>query len=179
MSEQIDRERRRFFGMAAMYVAATQFSMSGSANAQPSNARPKQLPAIKSGTSTSFGSLKQIDAGTLSVGYADVGPADGAPVILLHGWPYEIHSFVDVAPLLAQAGHRVIVPYVRGYGTTRFLANDTPRNGQQSVVTVDVVDLMDALKIQKATIGGFDWGGRGRQTSSRPSGRSAARLWSQ
>jgi pimeloyl-ACP methyl ester carboxylesterase len=160
MSEQIDSERRRFFGMAGMYVAASQLGMRGSASAQPETAKPKQLPAIKPGTNTSLGALKQINAGSLSVGYAEVGPADGASVILLHGWPYDIHSFVDVAPLLAQAGYRVIVPYVRGYGTTRFLSVDTPRNGQQSVVAVDVVDLMDALQIQKATIAGFDWGAR-------------------
>jgi pimeloyl-ACP methyl ester carboxylesterase len=160
MSEQIDHERRRFFGAAAMCVAATQLSMSGSANSQPGSAKPKQLPTIKPGTNTSFGSLKQINAGPLSVGYADVGPANGAPVVLLHGWPYDIHSFVDVAPMLAQAGYRVIVPYVRGYGTTRFRASDMPRNGQQSVVAVDAIDLMDALKIQKATLAGFDWGAR-------------------
>jgi pimeloyl-ACP methyl ester carboxylesterase len=160
MSTQIDYARRRFCGTAAMYLAAIQISMSGSASAQPNNAKPKQLPTVKPGMNTSFGSLKQINAGPLSVGYADVGPADGAPVILLHGWPYDIHSFVDVAPLLAQARYRVIVPYVRGYGTTRFLASDTPRNGQQCVVAVDVIDLMDALKIEKATVAGFDWGAR-------------------
>ena len=160
MSEQIDHQRRRFLGTAAAIVAAAQLGMSRSANSQPGNARPKQLPPIDPGTNTSFGALKQINAGPLSIGYADVGPADGAPVILLHGWPYDIHSFVDVAPLLAQAGYHVIVPYVRGYGTTRFLAGDTPRNGQQSVVAVDVIELMDALKIQKATIAGFDWGAR-------------------
>ena len=160
MSEQIDHERRRFLGTAAAIVAAAQLGMIRSGNSQPGNARPKQLPPINPGTNTSFGALKQIDAGPLSIGYADVGPADGAPVILLHGWPYDIHSFVDVAPLLTQAGYRVIVPYVRGYGTTRFLASDSPRNGQQSAVAVDVIELMDALKIQKATIAGFDWGAR-------------------
>jgi pimeloyl-ACP methyl ester carboxylesterase len=160
MSEQIDYERRRFFGMAAMSIAAAQVGITGSAHAQAGNAKPKQLAATKPGTNTSFGGLKQINAGPLSVGYADVGPADGAPVVLLHGWPYDIHSFVDVALLLAQAGYRAIVPYVRGYGTTRFISADTPRNGQQSVVAVDVIDLMDALKIRKATIAGFDWGAR-------------------
>ena len=104
--------------------------------------------------------MKQIDAGVLNVGYAEAGPADGPAVILLHGWPYDIYSYVDVAPLLASAGYRVIVPYARGYGTTRFLSSDTPRNGQQSALAVDVIDLMDALKIEKATIGGFDWGAR-------------------
>src|SRR5215467_12680590 len=114
----------------------------------------------KPGTNTSFGALKQVDAGVLSVGYAEAGPADGPAVILLHGWPYDIHSFVDVAPLLASAGHRVIIPHLRGYGTTRFLASDSVRNGQPSALGVDVVALMDALKIEKATLAGFDWGAR-------------------
>jgi pimeloyl-ACP methyl ester carboxylesterase len=160
MPEDIDHHRRRFFGAAAMTFAAAQFGMIGSANAQAIEASAKELPAIKPGTHTSFGPLKQIDAGLLNVGYAEAGPADGPPVVLLHGWPYDIYSFVDVTPLLAAAGYRVIVPYVRGYGTTRFLSSDTVRNGQQSVVAVDVINLMDALKIQKAVIGGFDWGGR-------------------
>jgi pimeloyl-ACP methyl ester carboxylesterase len=159
-SEDIDRYRRRFLGATAMTLAAAQFGMIGSANAQAVKASAKELPAVKPGTHTSFGPLKQIDAGTLNVGYAEAGPADGPAVILLHGWPYDIYSFVDVTPLLAAAGYRVIVPSVRGYGTTRFLSNDTPRNGQQSVVAVDVINLMDALKIQKAVIGGFDWGAR-------------------
>jgi pimeloyl-ACP methyl ester carboxylesterase len=104
--------------------------------------------------------LKQIYAGLLNVGYAEAGPADGPAVILLHGWPYDIHSFVDVAPILASVGYRVIVPYLRGYATTRFLSSDTPRNGQQSVVAVDIIALMDALKIEKPIIGAFDWGAR-------------------
>ena len=159
-SADIDHLRRRFFGAIAMTFAAARFGMIGSANAQAIKASAKELPAVKPGTHTSFGPLKQIDAGLLNVGYAEAGPADGPPIILLHGWPYDIYSFVDVAPLLAAAGYRVIVPYVRGYGTTRFLSNYTPRNGQQSVVALDVIALMDALKIQKATIGGFDWGAR-------------------
>jgi pimeloyl-ACP methyl ester carboxylesterase len=169
LAGKIDHHRRRFFSTAAMSFAAVQLGMAGSARAQV--AKPKQLPAITPGTNTSLGSLKQINAGPLSVGYTDLGPADGAPVMLLHGWPYDIHSFVDVAPLLTRAGYRVIVPYVRGYGTTRFLASDTPRNGQQSVVAVDVIDLMDALQIQKATIAGFDWGAR--------SANIVAALWPQ
>jgi pimeloyl-ACP methyl ester carboxylesterase len=104
--------------------------------------------------------LKQIDAGLLSVGYAEIGPTDGPPVILLHGWPYDIHTYADVAPLLAAKGRRVIVPYLRGYGTTRFLSGDTMRNGQQSAIATDIVALMDALGIEKATIGGCDWGAR-------------------
>jgi pimeloyl-ACP methyl ester carboxylesterase len=159
MSEQINRERRRFFGTAAMSIAAAQLVISGSADAQ-SVAKPAALPAVKPGSHTSFGSLKQIDAGLINVGYAEAGPADGPAVILLHGWPYDIYSFVDVAPTLAAAGFRVIVPYVRGYGTTRFLSSDTVRNGQPSAIALDVVALMDALKIQKATLAGFDWGAR-------------------
>ena len=122
--------------------------------------RSRICPPIKPGTNTSFGPLKQIDAGLLNVGYAEAGPADGPAVVLLHGWPYDIHSFVDVAPLLASADYRVIVPYLRGYGTTRFLSSDTFRNGEQSVVAVDIIALMDALGIKQATIGGFDWGAR-------------------
>jgi pimeloyl-ACP methyl ester carboxylesterase len=110
--------------------------------------------------STSFGTLKQIDAGVLNVGYAEAGPGDGPAVLLLHGWPYDIHTYVDVAPLLAAQGYRVIVPYLRGYGTTRFLRDDTVRNGQQSVVAVDAVALMDALGIEQAVLGGCDWGAR-------------------
>ena len=115
---------------------------------------------MKPGTNTSFGALKQIDTGLLSVGYAEAGPPNGPAVILLHGWPYDIHSYVDVTPLLASAGYRVIVPYLRGYGMTRFLSDATFRNGQQSVLGVDVIALMDALGIQKAIIAGFDWGAR-------------------
>src|ERR1700730_14099491 len=157
-SDEINQHRRRFFGTAAMTIAAAQLATIGSADAQTSKTT---LPAIKPGTNTSFGPLKQIDAGLLNVGYAEAGPADGPAVILLHGWPYDIHTYVDVAPLLASAGYRVIVPYLRGYGTTRFLVSDTPRNGQQSVVARDIVALMDALNTQKATIGGCDWGARG------------------
>src|SRR5262245_55962916 len=160
MSEEINRHRRRFFGTAAMTIAAAKLGMIGSADAQSSKTTPAQLTAIKRGAHTSFASLKQVDAGVLNVGYAEAGPADGPPVILLHGWPYDIYSFAEVAPLLASSGYRVIVPYLRGYGTTRFLSNDAIRNGQQSVVAVDIVALMDALKIEKAIIGGFDWGAR-------------------
>jgi pimeloyl-ACP methyl ester carboxylesterase len=117
-------------------------------------------PTIQPAKASSFGPLKQIDAGVLNVGYAEAGPAEGPAVILLHGWPYDIHSYVEVAPSLASAGHRVIVPYLRGHGSTRFLSSQTPRDGQPSVLAVDVIALMDALGIQKATIGGFDWGAR-------------------
>jgi pimeloyl-ACP methyl ester carboxylesterase len=110
--------------------------------------------------STPFGALKQVDAGLLSVGYAEAGPADGPAVLLLHGWPYDIHSFAEVTPVLAAAGYRVIVPFIRGYGTTRFLSADTVRNGQQAAVATDVTALMDALGIQAAILAGFDWGAR-------------------
>jgi len=109
---------------------------------------------------TSFASLKQIDAGLLNIGYAEDGPPEGKPVILLHGWPYDIHSYVDVAPALAAKGYRVIVPFLRGHGTTTFRSADTSRNGQQSAVALDIIALMDALNIPKAVIGGFDWGSR-------------------
>src|SRR5690348_139239 len=115
---------------------------------------------MRNGTNTSFGALKQVEAGLLNVGYAEAGPADGPAVMLLHGWPYDIHSFVEVAPVLAEAGYRVIVPYLRGYGTTTFLSGTTPRNGQQAVVAVDIVALMDALRIERAILAGFDWGAR-------------------
>src|SRR5947207_7108794 len=134
--------------------------MIGSADAQSGTTKPTQLPAIKPRTNTSFASLKQIDAGVLNVGYAEAGPASGPVVVLLHGWPYDIHSYVDVAPLLASAGYRVIVPYLRGYGTTRFLSSGTFRNGQPSALAFDTVAFMDALKIEKATVAGFDWGAR-------------------
>src|SRR5438128_3072883 len=160
ISEEINQHRRRFFGAAAVTLAAAQFAMIGSAYAQSRKANRAELPTIKPGTNTSFGTLKQINAGALNVGYAEAGPADGPAVILLHGWPYDIHSFVDVAPLLASAGYRVIIPYLRGYGTTRFLSSETFRNGQPSALAVDIVALMDALKIEKAVIGGFDWGAR-------------------
>ena len=112
------------------------------------------------GTTASFGPLKQIDAGVLNIGYAEAGPANGPAIILLHGWPYDIHSFVDVAPLLAAKGYRVIVPHLRGHGTTRFLSSHTFRNAQQSVVALDTIALMDALKIDKAILAGYDWGAR-------------------
>jgi pimeloyl-ACP methyl ester carboxylesterase len=160
MSEEINRDRRRFFGTAAATLAAAQLAMSGSSADAQSGKSKVDLPRIKPGTHTSFASLKQIDAGVLNVGYAEAGPADGPVAILLHGWPYDIYSFVDVAPLLASAGYRVIVPYVRGYGTTRFLSGETFRNGQPSAVAADTIALMDALRIEKATLAGFDWGAR-------------------
>jgi pimeloyl-ACP methyl ester carboxylesterase len=155
-SETINR--RRLLGTAAALIAAPQFGMSDAAFGQTGTAA--SLPAIKPGTNTSFGTLKQIDAGVLDVGYAEAGAANGRPVLLLHGWPYDIFSYVDVAPVLASADYRVIVPYLRGYGTTRFLSKETARNGQQAALAVDVIALMDALGISKATVAGYDWGAR-------------------
>jgi pimeloyl-ACP methyl ester carboxylesterase len=160
MPEEINHQRRRFIGAAALTVAAARLGVRGSEQVQAGETRPEALSSIKPRTNKSFGVLKQIDAGILNVGYAEAGPADGRAVVLLHGWPYDIHSYVDVAPLLASKGYRVIVPYLRGYGTTRFLSNETLRNGQQSALAADAVALMDALKIEKAIIGGFDWGAR-------------------
>jgi pimeloyl-ACP methyl ester carboxylesterase len=160
MSEEINHSRRRFLGIAAMTIAATQLGILDSANAQSTATKQPDVPAIKPGTNTSFNSLKQIDAGLLNVGYAEAGPPNGPSVILLHGWPYDIYSFVEVAPLLASAGYRVIVPYLRGYGSTRFLSTETVRNGEPAVIAVDIIALMDALKIEQAILAGFDWGAR-------------------
>jgi pimeloyl-ACP methyl ester carboxylesterase len=160
MTEDIDPRRRRFLGAAAIGFATAELAMTGSAHAQSGKTAPAGATAMRPGTHTTFGPLRQIDAGVLNVGYAEAGPAVGPPVILLHGWPYDIHSYVDVAPLLASRGYRVIVPYLRGYGSTRFLSDETVRNGQQAVIAVDVIALMDALKIEKAVLGGFDWGAR-------------------
>ena len=154
MSEEINHRRRRFLETAALTVAAAQFALVNPAGAQTNP------DTLKTGANTSFDSLRQIDAGLLNVGYAEAGPADGKPVILLHGWPYDIYSFVDVAPMLASAGYRVVVPYLRGYGSTRFISDATFRNGQPSAIAVDIVELMNALKIDKATLAGFDWGAR-------------------
>ena len=150
-----DVNRRRFFGIMAATIAVADLGIVAAAGAQT-----VARPSATSDAIASLGPLKQINAGLLNVGYAEVGPTDGPAVILLHGWPYDIHSFVEVAPPLAAQGYRVIIPYVRGYGSTQFLSPDTPRNGQQAAVAVDVIDLMDALKIEKATLAGFDWGAR-------------------
>ena len=160
MGDETKYDRRRFLSSAAMTIAAAKLAMIGSADAQSSKAKPAALPTIKPGTNRSFGALQQIDAGVLNVGYAEAGPGGGPPVILLHGWPYDIHSYVDVAPLLASAGYRAIVPYLRGYGTTRFLSSGTFRNGQPSALALDIIALMDALKIERAIIAGYDWGAR-------------------
>jgi len=160
MPEKINHNRRRFVGTAAMTLAGAQFALAMSAEAQQDMENTPDTQTSKTGRNASFASLKQIEAGLLNIGYAESGPTDGRPVILLHGWPYDIYSFVDVAPLLVSAGYRVIVPYLRGYGPTRFLSNATLRNGQPSAIASDMIALMDALKIEKAVVAGFDWGAR-------------------
>jgi pimeloyl-ACP methyl ester carboxylesterase len=157
MSENINHGRRSLVSLAATTLAVAQFGGIAPSRGQ-ARADKATLPARANGGI--FAALKQVEAGLLSVGYAEAGPADGPAVILLHGWPYDIHSFVEVAPLLAKAGYRVIAPYLRGYGTTRFLSNDTFRNGEPAAIAADVIALMDALKIERATLAGFDWGAR-------------------
>jgi pimeloyl-ACP methyl ester carboxylesterase len=151
------QNRRDFLTSTALTIVAAELGLTDQAKAQPAQ--------------QSFGPIKQIQAGVLNVGYAEVGPATGRPVILLHGWPYDIHSYAEVAPLLSAKGYRVIVPYLRGYGSTSFLSSETVRNAQQSALAVDSIALMDALKIDKAIIGGFDWGAR--------TANIMAALWSQ
>jgi pimeloyl-ACP methyl ester carboxylesterase len=161
MSDGINHYRRRFFGIAVTALVATQFGAAGVAKASSAVTQSSASLRSKPGSgNTSFGALKQINADVLNIGYAEAGPVDGPAVILLHGWPYDIHSFVHVAPLLASAGYHVVVPYLRGYGTTRFLSSETIRNGQQSALAADIIALMDALKIEKAVLAGFDWGAR-------------------
>jgi pimeloyl-ACP methyl ester carboxylesterase len=153
MTEKSKYDRRQFMGAAAMTVAATQLRVSRNAGATSER--------IKSPLSvSSLGPVNQLQAGLLNVGYVEAGPPNGTPVVLLHGWPYDIQAFVEVAPLLAAKGYRVIVPYLRGYGSTRFLSNDALRNGQPSALALDTTALLDALKIEKAILAGFDWGAR-------------------
>ena len=147
--------RRSFLTRAAIAIAAA-----GLASHAPARAADPAPAGARNAPPMLLGPIKQIDSGALSVGYAELGPADGKPVILLHGWPYDIHTYADVAPLLAARGHRVIVPYLRGYGTTRFLSSGTMRNAQQSAMAADIVALMDALGLDQAVIGGCDWGAR-------------------
>ncbi len=157
MTKPIDHQRRRLLGIAGITAAAAaQLGMARPAKAQPGTPTPPSFPAEPA----VFAPLKQVNAGVLDVGYAELGAADRPAAILLHGWPYDIHSYGEAAPLLAAAGYRVIVPYLRGYGATRFLSDQAARNGQQSAFAVDVIALMDALGLQKAVIAGFDWGAR-------------------
>ena len=149
-------DRRKFLSSSLMALATAGFARFAPANAY---SRGYSSDAKAAGSSL-FGTLRQIDAGVLNVGYVDAGPADGKPVLLLHGWPYDIHSFVDVAPTLAANGYRVIIPHLRGYGSTRFLASETFRNGEPAAVAVDITALMDALRIDRAILAGFDWGAR-------------------
>ena len=160
MSEEINNDRRQFIGTALMSVAASRFGLLNLTNPRSTAMSRGDANMTAPSGSSAFDSLKQIDAGVLNVGYAEAGPANGPPVILLHGWPYDIHAFVDVTPTLAARGYRVIMPYLRGSGTTRFLSADTMRNGEQAALAVDAIALMDALKLQKAVVAGFDWGSR-------------------
>ncbi len=159
MSEQIDRQRRELLGVAAVALAAAPYEVI--AMAEPAAGALKET-AKRAGQSglASFASMKRVMAGALDVEYAEAGSSDGTPVLLLHGWPYDIHTYVDVAPLLAAAGYRVIVPHLRGYGGTRFLSPATVRNAQQAALADDAVALLDALKIDRAIVGGCDWGAR-------------------
>lgn len=156
MNQAINRQRRTFLNTAALGIATAQLGVAGSALA---GGAPVQTGGISPGSKT-FTAIRQVRAGVLDVGYVDAGPADGTPIVLFHGWPYDIHAFIDVAPILAAAGYRVIIPHLRGYGTTRFLSQDTPRNGQQASFTADAVAFLDALKIDRAIVAGFDWGAR-------------------
>ncbi|HWV73952.1 MAG TPA: alpha/beta hydrolase [Pseudosphingobacterium sp.] len=161
MSLKYNYDRRQFLGAAAMTMAVGPLFIIGAASAQSIKNEPL-IPGNfdnKANSSPSF-DIKQINAGLLNIGYADLGPADGKAIILLHGWPYDIYSFADVAPLLVLRGYRVIIPYLRGFGTTRFLSAKTFRNGQPSAIALDIIALMDALKINKAILAGFDWGAR-------------------
>jgi len=176
MSKEIIYNRRHFLNNAFMSFGAAELWMLGLESKQFINQNFAHTSMSKPGINKSFDQIKQIDAGVLNVGYAEAGPTDGLVVILLHGWPYDIHSYVDVTPLLVSKGYRVIIPYLRGYGTTRFLSGETLRNGQPSAIAVDIIALMEALKIEKAILAGLI-GGHGQLTLSRRSGRSAVRLW--
>ena len=160
MSDDTKWGRRRFLANAVATLAATKLGTAGAAHASSTLMNPTPATRDTPEPRASFGPLKQVDAGVLNVGYAEDGPANGPPVILLHGWPYDIHSFAEVSPLLAKAGFRVIAPHLRGYGTTRFLSDATKRNGQQAALALDTVALMDALGIERAVLAGFDWGAR-------------------
>lgn len=155
-----DRDRRTFLGTSLIAMAAAGLGAGQTADAQVRDPVAASAKSLASGPIASFGPLRQVDAGALNVGYAEAGPAGGPVVMLFHGWPYDIHTYVDVAPILAAAGYRVIVPHLRGYGTTRFLSDSTPRNGQQAAFATDAIALMDALKLGQVVVGGCDWGAR-------------------
>jgi pimeloyl-ACP methyl ester carboxylesterase len=157
MPSDLDQHRRHILQAAAATIAIAPFGLSVAANAEPK--RTIESTSVP-GSHTAFGVQKRVRAGVLNVAYVDAGPETGPIVLLLHGWPYDIHAYVDVVPILVAQGFRVIVPSLRGYGDTRFISDDTLRNGQQAALAIDVIDLMDALKIERAIIGGFDWGAR-------------------
>lgn len=156
---------RRSFGRVAALGAGLAALSACTSTSTPATARPPAAPVHD------LGPVKHVDAGVLNVGYAEAGPADGPPVILLHGWPYDIHSYADVSAILADSGFRVIIPHLRGFGSTRFRSADAVRNGQQAALAQDVIDLMDALHIPSAVLGGYDWGGR--------TANAVAALWPQ
>jgi pimeloyl-ACP methyl ester carboxylesterase len=159
LREAIDHPRRRLLGGAALTLAAAELAVAGATRAQANPNRGARAAPV-AGACASIGSIKQVTAGLLIVGYAEFGPPDGPPVVLLHGWPYDIYSFAEVAPILAGAGYRVVCPFLRGYGSTTFRSSETVRNGQPSAVAADVLAFMDALYIKSAILAGFDWGAR-------------------
>jgi pimeloyl-ACP methyl ester carboxylesterase len=159
MPDEMNPRRRRLLQTTIAGVGLLELQLTGLANAQ-SAGKTSHITPKASAHVASFDTIRQVNAGALNISYAEAGPSNGPVVILLHGWPYDIYSFAEVTPLLAAAGYRVIVPYLRGFGSTRFLSVDTPRNGQQAVIAVDIISLLDALKIEKAVFGGFDWGAR-------------------
>ena len=158
LSGGIDRQRRRLLALAAAGVAAGELGLPAAAHGE--GTAPRVSPKRAAAPLAAFGPLRQVATRTLDIGYVELGPSDGRPAILLHGWPYDIHSFADVAPLLAARGFRVIVPHLRGYGSTRFLAPGAMRNGQPAALAQDLIDFMDALQLEQAVVAGFDWGAR-------------------
>jgi pimeloyl-ACP methyl ester carboxylesterase len=148
--QSVGLDRRRIVGATGLAALLLTVSEAGRANA----ATPAPAPV------RTFGALKQIDAGLLNIGYVDMGPSSGPMVLLLHGWPYDIHAFAGVAPILVSRGYRVVIPHLRGHGTTLFRSEATMRNGQQAVLALDAIALMDALGIKRAIVAGFDWGAR-------------------
>ncbi|AET93092.1 alpha/beta hydrolase fold protein [Burkholderia sp. YI23] len=155
MPDQINTRRRRLLGTTVAGIGLLELGLSGLAKAQQTVA-----PQSASALPAAFTNLRHVETPTLRIGYAEAGPQNGPVVILVHGWPYDIHSFAEVTPMLVAEGYRVLVPYLRGYGPTRILSADTPRNGQQAAIASDIIEFMDALKIESAILGGFDWGAR-------------------
>jgi pimeloyl-ACP methyl ester carboxylesterase len=160
LTSEFDKDRRRFLGAAVLAAGAAGAGRLGVTAASGAGAGAASAGHGRAAAARSFGPLQQIEAGVLNVGYAEAGPADGEPVILMHGFPYDIHSYAEVAPLLATAGYRVIVPYFRGYGTTTFRSAGTPRNVDQAAFALDTLALMDALRVERAILAGYDWGSR-------------------